>query len=99
MTSPAAGRATETFPDLQIDQSTSREPAMSDAAAHVPDSAAIAEESAAIYPDTNEGAPTPEAIAIEAYRIYMARGAADGHDVEDWLEAERRVSESRRAKP
>ena len=61
-----------------------------------PDNAAIAEESAAIYPDTNEGRPTPEEIAAEAYRIYMGRGASHGQDMEDWLEAERRLSEERR---
>jgi len=61
-----------------------------------PDNAAIAEESAAIYPDSNEGRPTPEEIAAEAYRIYMGRGAGDGQDLEDWLEAERRLSAERR---
>jgi hypothetical protein len=63
-----------------------------------PDNAAIAEESAAIYPDTNEGRPTPEEIAAEAYHIYMGRGASDGQDMDDWLEAERRLSEERRHK-
>ena len=61
-----------------------------------PDNAAIAEESAAIYPDTNVGRPTPEEIAAEAYRIYMGRGANDGQDLDDWLEAERRLSRERR---
>jgi hypothetical protein len=61
-----------------------------------PDNAAIAEESAAIYPDTNEGRPTPDEIAAEAYRIYMGRGESHGQDMEDWLEAERRLSEERR---
>lgn len=61
------------------------------------DSEAIGRESAAIYPDTNDGRPTPEEIAVEAYRIYMARGAQPGADLDDWLEAERRVSEARRA--
>jgi hypothetical protein len=60
-----------------------------------PDNAAIAEESAAIYPDTNEGRPTPDEIAAEAYRIYMGRGATNGQDLEDWLEAERRLSAGR----
>jgi len=63
-----------------------------------PDNAAIAEESAAIYPDTNEGRPTPEEIAEEAYRIYMNRGSSHGQDMDDWLEAERRLSEARRPK-
>ena len=33
--------------------------------------------------------PTTEQIAAEAYAIYMARGANDGRDLDDWLEAER----------
>jgi hypothetical protein len=64
-----------------------------------PDNAAIAEESAAIYPDTNEGRPTPDEIAAEAYRIYMGRGGSDGQDMDDWLEAERRLSAERRTTP
>jgi hypothetical protein len=63
-----------------------------------PDNAAIAEESAAIYPDTNEGRPTPDEIAVEAYHLYMGRGGSDGQDMDDWLEAERRLSEERRHK-
>lgn len=59
-----------------------------------PDNAAIAREAAAIYPDTNAGRPTPEEIAIEAYKIYQGRGGADGRDVDDWLEAQRRLSQS-----
>ncbi|MGE0463554.1 MAG: DUF2934 domain-containing protein [Vicinamibacterales bacterium] len=52
-------------------------------------------EAAAIYPDTNPGAPTPEEIAREAHAIYLSRGAEPGHDVEDWLEAERRLKAAR----
>jgi hypothetical protein len=33
--------------------------------------------------------PTAEEIAAEAYAIYIARGANDGRDFDDWLEAER----------
>src|SRR5262249_50771228 len=33
-----------------------------------------------------------EAIAGRAYALYLSRGAADGHDVEDWLQAERELS-------
>ena len=29
-----------------------------------------------------------EAIAMRAYEIYLARGGEDGHDVEDWQQAE-----------
>jgi len=36
--------------------------------------------------------PTAEDIAREAYGIYEARGWQHGNDVEDWLEAERRLT-------
>jgi hypothetical protein len=36
----------------------------------------------------------PEAlIAQRAYALYLARGREDGHDVEDWLQAERELRE------
>jgi hypothetical protein len=35
--------------------------------------------------------PTPEAIAREAYLIYMANGCQDGRDQDDWYEAEARL--------
>jgi hypothetical protein len=33
--------------------------------------------------------PTGEEIELRAYQIYVERGGADGHDVDDWLQAER----------
>jgi|RhiMethySRZTD1v2_1073278.scaffolds.fasta_scaffold762418_2 DUF2934 family protein len=36
-------------------------------------------------------APLDQAIAELAHRLYIERGGAHGHDVEDWLEAERRL--------
>jgi hypothetical protein len=33
-------------------------------------------------------APTQAEIAVRSYEIYLARGGADGHHVEDWLQAE-----------
>jgi hypothetical protein len=30
-------------------------------------------------------------IAEKAYELYLNRGMMEGHDVEDWLEAEQRV--------
>jgi hypothetical protein len=30
-------------------------------------------------------------VAQRAYDLYLARGRADGHDVEDWLQAEREL--------
>jgi hypothetical protein len=56
-----------------------------------PTDAAVAQEAALIYPDTNAGPPTPEEIAEEAYKIYQSRGGSHGGDVDDWLEAERRL--------
>ena len=57
-----------------------------------PTEAQVAAEAAAIYPDTNVGPPTPEQIAVEAHAIYVARGGEHGHDMDDWLEAERRLA-------
>ena len=36
--------------------------------------------------------PTIEEIAARSYQLYLARGGADGHDVEDWLAAEAQLS-------
>jgi Protein of unknown function (DUF2934) len=30
-------------------------------------------------------------VAQRAYELFLARGRVDGHDVEDWLEAERQL--------
>ena len=38
---------------------------------------------------------TAEDIAQRAYTLYIARGSEDGHDIEDWLEAERQLSGDR----
>jgi len=42
---------------------------------------------------TAETHPTREEIELRAYQIYVERGGADGHDVDDWLQAERELSE------
>ena len=60
-----------------------------------PTSRDIAEESAAIYPDTFDTPPSPEEIAAEAYSIYCERGYEEGRDLDHWLEAERRISSRR----
>lgn len=36
-----------------------------------------------------------ERIAARAYERYIERGRDDGHDVDDWLEAERELREQR----
>ena len=41
-------------------------------------------------PDTSVSnkSPQPKEIAARAYEIFLKRGALEGHDVEDWLQAE-----------
>lgn len=38
---------------------------------------------------------TEHEIRVRAYELYLSRGAADGDDLSDWLEAERIVRTSR----
>ena len=38
-------------------------------------------------------APSHDEIAQRAYEIYVARGQAGGHDLEDWIQAERELLE------
>ena len=40
---------------------------------------------------TSTAPPTHEEIAVEAYCLYEQSGAEDGHDLDHWLEAERRL--------
>ena len=35
--------------------------------------------------------PTHEAIADRAYQLFLSRGRQGGHEVEDWLAAEREL--------
>jgi hypothetical protein len=32
-----------------------------------------------------------EAVAARAYQLYVERGCIHGHDVEDWIEAEKQI--------
>ena len=32
-----------------------------------------------------------EAVAARAYQLYVERGCIHGHDLEDWIEAERQI--------
>jgi hypothetical protein len=41
----------------------------------------------------NPIAPNEEQIRERAYEIYVAGGRADGHDLSDWLTAERQLKE------
>ncbi len=42
--------------------------------------------------------PSKEEIERRAYELYLARGGAHGHDIEDWLEAERELKEQYRSR-
>jgi hypothetical protein len=39
----------------------------------------------------NQRAMSKDDVAQRAYELFLARGRVDGHDVEDWLEAERQL--------
>ena len=43
--------------------------------------------------NSERGNVAPEQIQFRAYEIYVARGSASGSDVEDWLQAERELSQ------
>jgi hypothetical protein len=45
------------------------------------------------YRDEGVLAPSHEQIAKRAYELYLARGQAEGYDREDWLKAEKQLSE------
>jgi len=44
---------------------------------------------------TSAAEPTEEEIAVRAYHIYLERGEADGDPMNDWLQAERELKETR----
>ena len=35
--------------------------------------------------------PTREEIELRAFQIFIERGGADGHDVDDWVQAEQEL--------
>jgi hypothetical protein len=41
---------------------------------------------------------TKDDVARRAYELFLARGQGEGHDVEDWLEAERQLEAASRAR-
>jgi DUF2934 family protein len=43
----------------------------------------------------SNNAPPHHEIAQRAYELFLARGATDGHDVEDWLRAEAELRSAR----
>jgi hypothetical protein len=46
-----------------------------------------------IRPEAEEGSATTERIETRAYQLYEQRGGAHGHDVEDWLTAEKELKQ------
>ena len=40
---------------------------------------------------TAKARPTREEIKLRAYQIFIERGGADGHDVDDWVQAEQEL--------
>jgi hypothetical protein len=43
---------------------------------------------ARLQPNQAQRMPTREEIMARAYQLYLERGRQDGHDVDDWLQAE-----------
>lgn len=43
-------------------------------------------------PEIDEALPTKKQIEARAYEIYVQRGREDGHDLSDWIEAERELT-------
>jgi hypothetical protein len=52
---------------------------------------ATADERTPKPPVSQQAAATDGDIARRAYELYLARGCEDGHDVEDWVQAEREL--------
>ena len=49
-------------------------------------------ESAAAAENRTADGYSPDRIAARAYELYLARGASDGRDFDDWLAAERELA-------
>jgi DUF2934 family protein len=57
-------------------------------------SARARRQEAQTQPDPAQSRLDADRIAQRAYERYEARGREDGHDMEDWLEAERELQQS-----
>jgi hypothetical protein len=44
--------------------------------------------------DNNKRVPTQEEIELRAYEIYLKRGGENGNETDDWLAAEKELTES-----
>jgi hypothetical protein len=43
-----------------------------------------------------EAQPTTQEIAERAYGLFLERGGDEGHDLDDWLRAERELADAKR---
>lgn len=48
---------------------------------------------ATLHADPARRPPSDDEIRLRAYEIYLARGCTPGHEVEDWVQAERELRE------
>jgi hypothetical protein len=46
-----------------------------------------------LRPEFEHASPTEEQIEVRAYELYVERGREDGHDLDDWLAAERELQQ------
>lgn len=61
---------------------------------HEGDSSISSSPSVATAGDGSHGAsPDPERVSMRAYELYLARGGSDGQAFDDWLTAERELSQ------
>ena len=44
--------------------------------------------------ESTRARPTEEEIAVRAYHIYLERGEAEGNPSDDWIQAERELTEN-----
>ena len=62
------------------------------------DAVTTADRSRTVLTDAPANGTTHD-IARRAYDLYLARGREDGHDVEDWLQAERDLGHKPSTRP
>ena len=74
--------------DDQMNQSVSTSGGFTMAKAKTGEKAATAADRSSKSP-ARPATVTTDDIAHRAYDLYLARGRKDGHDVEDWMQAER----------
>ena len=57
-----------------------------------PDEASTVEGGPSAEDTTQPASAAPQAVAERAYQLFLSRGCENGHDVEDWLAAERELT-------